>query len=1036
MVDDTRNAIRHGHHAKSNRIPADGIIGRLTYTPAVDNQPLGQIRRNRAKDETPRFKQVTPFEQWCPSPKTATPPSDMGPFQVARSQRNWLLEHHPEASFLDEDISSLLLEEIAASQAERGPAPAETAPLFSVGEVADLRRGKLFKGHPVLAVASGVSGNVLRMISLGQEEWVWNEADIRVRLHVPDINITGECCRDAVPISLIKFAVDSRKPDPIRWLIVSNGASTTVYEPELRMIPMPTTTTARVLGSTAASQFFVNPLFTIPCDRTGPGFQADVCFVRHGEGDIPQLVIVDKTGCWSLWNITGRRNARPRKLTPVLKMRGTSVSGCVAKLPLTSMAEPEPHKVFWLSFKPPQVSRGSKKKRSSQSHAEADGQPRRLLLLCSPKAIRLILGAAPSRLDAGQAFVLTSTSLFWVSVCEGKKGQLALDVLASCPHQKDVNDPTVRMDVSPGAYIRGQKACFVAVRSARDTEMAIFWFIQPEQSAPVRYHREVISLKSPSNFVSMHVMPAGRRIGNEPTSPAGRALHKAGLRFFQILTLGQDLAVHGALCAWSDEPGLVIPPPDLRERLTSHTKWRLKLLQSLTDAFAVPDEFDESVVFGKHGIGSLELERLEGGKQQRVDLGLVAQRLIGDMDLEAGEEWGGSPRYVDFDFLEKAVEWRKEDGYMPRHSLLDLAAEHPKDRLFELARAWDAQQDVLHRNATDWSFVPEARRLLVDFGPDDLLDKLKDLFLGSQSGDAPYQASREEVLRTMAAEMFLSNIGVSSLPQSWTNTETDTQSSLPFPSSPSIMPSSQLQLLSSAKGKGKAKDQPDEEAGGDATVLRLRKYATLDPSPTIHGETVVALSRWDLGADPDDIAWRPGQDLEAEDAINRRRRKWEARRRKAERLSQRIFGEDSLGSTAFSSSQSFGMPGSSMHQLPTILSTQPSSSSQGQGPGLHLSQSQSHSQPTALPWNLGSQQVLGTPVRGPFGTPRVRAPSPLRKEYRRDEGGGEESQETPSQAKSQVAPGLFGGRRSFSPFKRSVVKKGKRKSEVRLSGFR
>jgi RNA polymerase I-specific transcription initiation factor RRN6 len=360
-----------------------------------------------------------------------------------------------------------------------------------------------------------------------------------------------------------------------------------------------------------------------------------------------------------------------------------------------------------------------------------------------------------------------------------------------------------------------------------------------------------------------------------------------------------------------------------------------------------------------------------------------------------------------------------------------------------MAREWDAQQEALQRRAGEWLFVPEARRPLIDFGPDDLVERLRDLFIEAQrSQDSLSQQNREQVLQDMAAELFLSSIGVSAVPQSWVTPESQLSSSLPFPSSPTLM-SSQLSLPSyhKLKGKDKAKAKQEEpEEQGDAVALRLRKYAALNVSPTVHGEPSLALSRWDLGADPDDITWKPGQDLEAEDAINRRRRRIEARRRKAERLSQRILGEDSFMSDQLSQSL-----GPFTKPLPTILSTGASSSQRlSSGLGQSQSQSQSQSQQSGLvpPWDFSSQQQGMGP--GGFGTPRLRPGSPLRREYRRDSGMGtatplaqpQLSQGTPSQPKSQVLPGLFGGRQSFSPFKRSPVKKGKRKSEVRLSGFR
>lgn len=359
-----------------------------------------------------------------------------------------------------------------------------------------------------------------------------------------------------------------------------------------------------------------------------------------------------------------------------------------------------------------------------------------------------------------------------------------------------------------------------------------------------------------------------------------------------------------------------------------------------------------------------------------------------------------------------------------------MAAPHQADNdLLRLAREWDFQQEALHRRTGDWLFVPEARRPLVDFGPDDLLERLTDMFPEPQLTERnPVREKRKEVLQNMAAEVFLSNIGISAVPESWTGTGNSLPSSLPFPSSPSLMPSSQLSLPSFIKKKGKKvkgeEEEPPGEEQGDTVALRLRKYATLNTSPTIHGEPPIALSRWDLGADPDDNHWKPGQDIAAESAIAKRRRKIEARRRKAERLSQRLFGEDSM--LVDQSSQSLA-GGPTSQPLPMILST-------------GGSQRQSLSQNTGFPFS--SQQQHG--VMG-FGTPRARPGSPLRREYRRDSGMGVASssqqqqqllQGTPSQPKSQVLPGLFGGRPSFSPFKRSPLKKGKRKSELRMSGFR
>ncbi len=624
----------------------------------------------------------------------------MRPSQVARSQKNWLLEYLPEASIPDQDIESLLLDEIDASRAKQPPRPADTSSLFSVGEVADLRDSESAKGYPVLAVASGVSGNVLRLISLAREDWVWIQADIKVRLHIAGTKIEGEGCQGGVPISLVKFATDPRKHDTIRWLLVQNGASTTVYEPELRAIPMPTGKLAsRVSGKRVANQIFDNELFTIPCDRTGGSIQTDVGFTRNPETDMPQLVIIDQAGNWSLWDVVGRRTIRPKRLAPVLRMCGNMISGSIPRLPSSApLNAPQPHKVLCLALQEkPKASRRSMSSSRSLAPPGGPAEPetsRRLLLLCSPTALHLfdlgaktlhsvshsvlpknthrILGVAPSPLDPAQVFILTTTNLLWVVAKKGKKKLFTLDILASCPHQRNINDLTLRLDVSPGAYINNLRACFVCVRSANDTEMTVFWFISPGPGTPVQYHRDLISLNAPSPFIGLSILPAERRMGNDPESPAvDLPMRTAQLRFFQLLALGPGLDVHSALCAWSADPGVFIPPPDTRERFEDPINRRLKLLQSLTDAFTVPDEFDERAVFGKKGLGTTSLEGLKGGIQQRMDFGLVAQRLsaVGLAGVKGEDGLESHLSGVDFGFIAEAIEREKKDEYMPRRSL-------------------------------------------------------------------------------------------------------------------------------------------------------------------------------------------------------------------------------------------------------------------------------------------------------------------------------------------------------------------------------
>jgi hypothetical protein len=50
-MDDQKHAVQAPGRLKTRRVAADGIVGRLTYTPALGDEVIGQMRRNRVKDD-------------------------------------------------------------------------------------------------------------------------------------------------------------------------------------------------------------------------------------------------------------------------------------------------------------------------------------------------------------------------------------------------------------------------------------------------------------------------------------------------------------------------------------------------------------------------------------------------------------------------------------------------------------------------------------------------------------------------------------------------------------------------------------------------------------------------------------------------------------------------------------------------------------------------------------------------------------------------------------------------------------------------
>ncbi|KAK3397390.1 RNA polymerase I-specific transcription initiation factor RRN6-like protein [Sordaria brevicollis] len=935
-------ADRHGptrpvgrSHAMSRpRVHAGGIVGRLTYIPAQTNQGTGQLRKDRARDEIPQFQQVTPFNQWSAPTKTVLPDfGSFAPSQLARSQNNWLLKTLPEAFLGDADTETLLIDEISDTYSRTHPPPPLTASLLATGEITDVRDPDRVKGHTVLATASGESGHVLRLISLAREEWSWISEDVKIRFHVPNHHLEGDWCQDSVPISLIKFVNDSKKYDHIRWLIVQKPTSTTVCEPELRKLPIQNSSS--IQQSSTLTQLVANPLFTITSDRSGGASHSDVSFSPNSADQAPQLAIIDQAGNWSVWDIVGRRGARPKVMKPVLRMCGNITLGSIPNFPARTADDRESHRVMWLSLKrdtsddesrPESGSRASSRAKSKKRLSRASllllGNSTTLCLfdtetgksedqphLLSTKKGERLLDLASSHLDPSQAFLLTSTTISWLSV-KDDGSSLRVVPMVSSPHRRDVQDSTLRLEVSPGTYIDGALACFVSIRSSRNGEVTVFWFISPSSGKPLRYHRESVRLKASSRSISVAMLPVERRVGEaQHAAPLARALAKRQTRFFQLVTLGYNLDLSCSLCMWSDEPGVRVRPPDECVASSISAPGKAALRKQLRTAFALPDKFDDRSLIGdsrdsEDGQGSSGTLKREPDTLSLVVYGrALADRLVVP---PTSDETRQSQNEDDITRIAEVISRETQSGYMPRHSLLDLVKQSRGIQdVVQLASHWSSHQHLLLEDVPG-RLVPTNGRHVLSGDIDRAFEKLVKMFsrLPSRSQD-----SLVPKLHLLAAETVLSEAGVAAVPEGWAAAETwdgkssqsqPFTSSMPFVSSPPLFSSqvhsqylsqSQSQPQSQGYDATQSQDQPD---GEDAVGVRLRQYVAMDTVSTRTGGRTRVTSRWELGEDPNVVTWKPGQDENEDEEALRRRRKREAKRKKREKLLARIRGVEAV----------------------------------------------------------------------------------------------------------------------------------------------
>lgn len=761
------------------------------------------------------------------------------------------MAHYPQAVFADQGTRSLLLGEVTNLRYIDELPVTSTTCLLATGEISELSDPASVQGHPVLAFTAGQLGDSLRLVSLVKQQWTWAKGEeVVVVLNAPDTHFEKEFTQSrGEPISCVKFAIDVKRPDPIRWLIVQKASYTTIYEPELHEFDSG--------RGEARAKLFSNPLATLRRTHTGGGAHSDFAF-RSISGEAPQLVIVDELGYWSLWE-AGRRKAvgRPHSLELALQMHGNIYSGNIPQpLPGTAQGGNNgngTHKLLFLCAKK------YRSRRQSQSFSQDtleiahkttadEGIPMPFLLVSNGTSLyqndlrteestpvlqsylpseAKILDIAKSNLDPSEAFILTTKDLLWISAEETKRQEVSLDVLMACPHRKASGVPTapgaLRLELSPGTYINGQKGCVVCIRSSQDTQMTVFWLIKSKTEG-VQYRREVINVRAPSLYIGM-AMLAVDRAHQEGNGIGGLALRlaEAKARFFQILLMSKDLSVSSALCVWSDDPDLKIRPPDVKVYVDEEES-RKERAEYLSDLNQGPNSSKNSPVTQEYVFGP-----------RTVDLKIPFT--FNKTGAWQGLEFGGDSQIGDLEMKDGQNPWVDK-----LRSLFDSLPKEASNQVESAIEAIAAQ--ILHEEI-DMSALPRSG------------------VSGTQAGES----QRGNTYSSHSQDFFFSS------------SQFQTQSSQAFPPSSQFPPSSP--------------GIPNENKTDDPIVNYLRQYVHIGPQlPREPPSALLGPFQWDIGGDPRHIDWRPGEQSLDEVLARaiRRKKKAEAKRRKKDKLAAMVLG--------------------------------------------------------------------------------------------------------------------------------------------------
>jgi len=272
-----------------------------------------------------------------------------------------------------------------------------------------------------------------------------------------------------------------------------------------------------------------------------------------------------------------------------------------------------------------------------------------------------VLDVVRSPLDLSQAFILTTTHIINVIAKENSQGKIVLETLGRSRYQGDANDPSLRLELSLGTYIKGQKACFACVRSTKHTRLIIVWFVYPAEGEAAHVYLNFLDTKAPAPFLTVSMVPVRRYSPVDTPTP----ISEANARFLQVVTLGYNMEISGSLWALSDKIDIKLEPPDICVTHLHQPKDKKP-----RSTFAVPDDYNEST--GKKMVRNNNKPKNPAVKKQApIDFYLAARAMVKAVNraCRPGSSDGLTIDDVEFKCILDAMKRGKVKGWMPRHSL-------------------------------------------------------------------------------------------------------------------------------------------------------------------------------------------------------------------------------------------------------------------------------------------------------------------------------------------------------------------------------
>ncbi|KAH7320909.1 RNA polymerase I-specific transcription-initiation factor-domain-containing protein [Stachybotrys elegans] len=605
----------------------EGNAGLLTYIPSRHpGSAVGALHTGRKVSSAPRFQIVGATAELYPPSTSALPDPPSRVWQERRLHNRWLLKAHPEASIGSATYQDFLADDLKRFKREDSD---DDRPVLALGQMLDVTQHSRMTVAGLLAVATGESGQLLRLARMDKSLWIWEDyRDVALNLSVietrhPEEQVLWES--DGLSICQIKFVAYDSPAQTLRWLLVQKQTSTMLLQPEYHTIPVAPKGISNALSEQQPSRINPNLLVTISHHETGGNAHSDVSFIPPSYEQPPKLVIIDECGYWTVWNIVGHnRQLGKHTLRPTLVKMGHATHGLLDELPVFPGYPAERYGVLIIGAEPPSGDRAADAERTFHEIAGISlmltwsmeelrltdldsGDPLQLLDFLSSKrgSKDRILDIQVSPVNRHHVFVLTTQRIYWVDIVSrsGKaRNQKYGQVLAACPHIFG-SSKAIRMSLCQ-TDIDNADSCMLYIYGPKRKQIGVYWFEQCRKTKLPQWHRHIIDLPtsqkddSAARLQALKFQPVRlTRLDDSIAGGPGSFYLKENIRFYQGSLLYQDLSVRYCISAsFTNAPVQVTLPTSPADRVENDDSQRIRKLrkrfvQQISKAFVVPDRF-------------------------------------------------------------------------------------------------------------------------------------------------------------------------------------------------------------------------------------------------------------------------------------------------------------------------------------------------------------------------------------------------------------------------------------------------------------